>query len=95
MHAGPEIYGRLYEDEGDGYGDARTTVLVGGVVGQRLRIERRASGDLPFGRKTDTLRIYGLPEVGAVTSKVVEQRFADGVLEVKLRSDWRELEVEL
>jgi alpha-glucosidase len=51
----------LYEDEGDGYGQSRTTEVRGRMEGKALVLERQVSGQLPLAREHDTLHLYGLP----------------------------------
>lgn len=92
VHAAAEVRGRLYEDEGEGYGPSRLTHLTGGLDGGRFWLERRSEGALPLAREEEVLRVYGLKTASAV-SGAREHRFENGVLELKVGADWTRLEV--
>ncbi len=93
IHAGPDVRARLYEDEGDGYGESRTSSLTGGFDRGRFLLERRAMGNLAPTRKTETLRIYGLKGVRSVTGALELGSLKEGVLEVPMSANWDRLVV--
>jgi alpha-glucosidase len=92
VHAAAEVRGRLYEDEGEGYGPSRLTHLKGGLENGRLWLERQTEGALPLVREEEVLRVYGLQKVKAVTG-AREHRFENGMLDLKVSADWTRLEV--
>lgn len=93
IHAGPDVRARLYEDEGDGYGESRTSFITGGFDRSRFVLERRVQGNLAPVRKTETLFIYGLKGVRSVTGALELGSWKDGVLEVPMSANWDRLAV--
>ncbi|HLL01495.1 MAG TPA: TIM-barrel domain-containing protein [Myxococcaceae bacterium] len=93
IHAGPDVRLRLYEDDGDGYGESRLTTITGGMDRGRFFLERRVQGALPPARKTETLRIYGLKGVRSITGPLELRSLVDGVLEVPMSGNWDRLVV--
>ncbi len=92
VHVGERVEAHLYEDAGEGYGEARVTRLRGGLVGGRFVLERSMEGVLPLARDMERLRLYGLPAPGEVVG-AREHRVRDGVLEVTVEAGWQRLEV--
>lgn len=93
IHAGPDVRARLYEDEGDGYGESRTSFLTGGFDRGRFLLERRVQGNLAPTRDTETLRIHGLKGVRSVTGALELGSLKEGVLEVPMSANWDRLVV--
>jgi alpha-glucosidase len=94
LHAAERLEARLYEDAGEGYGEARLTRLSGGLSGARFVLERSTEGSLPLARDTEMLRVYGLPAPMEVVG-AREHHVRDGVLELTVDAGWRRLEVRL
>jgi alpha-glucosidase len=93
IHAGPDLRARLYEDDGDGYGESRTALITGAFDRGRFILERKAQGNLASARQTETLLIYGLKGVRSVTGALELRSFKDGVLEVPMSASWDRLVV--
>jgi alpha-glucosidase len=94
IHAAERVKARLYQDAGEGYGEARLTRLSGGLSGDRFVLERSTEGSLPLARDTETLRVYGLPAPKEVVG-AREHRLCNGALELTVDAGWRWLEVRL
>ncbi len=92
VHAAAEVYGVVYEDEGDGYGESRVTELHGRLDSTGFVLRRQATGALTLNRKLELLRIYGLPSVSSV-SGAIEHSYEDGLLELRIKSDWDRIDV--
>ncbi|MDY7230536.1 TIM-barrel domain-containing protein [Hyalangium rubrum] len=93
IHAGPDVRLSLYEDAGDGYGESRLTTITGGMDRGRFWLERRVQGNLATPREKETLRIYGLKGVRAITGALELGSLVDGVLEVPMSVKWDRLVV--
>ncbi len=93
IHAGPDVRLRLYEDEGEGYGESRLTTITGGMDRGRFWLERRVQGSLAPARQTETLRIYGLKGVRSITGPLELRSLVNGVLEVPMSVGWDRLVV--
>ncbi len=92
VHAADQVTGTLYEDAGDGYGPARVTKLRGEQEGGTLRLTREVTGDLPAGRDTETLFVYGLEGTESV-SGATSWAFQGGALRLEVAADWRDIEI--
>ena len=92
VHAAEEVFGVVYEDEGDGYGDSRVTELHGRLDTHGFVLHRHVGGHLPLARRVELVRIYGLSSVTSV-SGAIEHSYEDGLLELRVKADWDRIEV--
>ncbi|WP_044181551.1 glycoside hydrolase family 31 protein [Hyalangium minutum] len=93
IHVGPDVRARLYEDEGDGYGESRLSLITGSFDRGRFTLERRVQGKLAPVRQQETLYLYGLKGVRSVTGALELGAWKDGVLEIPMGVDWDRLVV--
>lgn len=93
VHAAETIRGHLYEDAGDGYGEARETRLSGAVRDGALRLHRAAAGRLALDRTTETIVVYGLERVSRVDG-AQRWSFENGALHLTVGATWSEVSVE-
>ena len=100
VHAGPRIFGTLYEDAGEGQGPLRRTELHGGYDGDLLWLEPAvtgsAAGALPWARSEVTVVIHGT-EASTITAArgTRAARFQAGALVLTLEPGFGRVELDL
>lgn len=94
VHAAPQVAGRLYEDDGEGYGEGRTTTLTGTLDDGAFTLTQRIAGTLPWSRAVERVHVYGLPAPQSVNG-ARRDRYMNGVLELEVDAGWERLVVRL
>lgn len=90
---GPELEARVYEDEGEGYGEFRDTRWRGGFDGVRLWLDREVSGAAPASREVDRLWLHGVPGSPASVVGARGHMLQDGALVLEVPSEATHVEV--